>query len=384
MKWVNKGHEYDDMVRCFDNKNTRYFIWGAGIFGIAFYEEFCKEFQFVAFVDRNEQKQGKDVCGLKVISPQDFKEQWSGEIVIVSTGMTKSAYDQLREFGLIQHKDFYHIDEISSIYMMHKYGKVYVSDLTVNITQCCTLKCEYCNAFIPKIRNPINFDVQFIQDELKSYFRWVDEVNILGLVGGDAMIHPHFNEILRWIGDTYYPHKVKHLEIYSNAVIMPTDKTLELFKKYNIFYRFTDYYGNSGRQNIEGITKILEEAGIRYDHVKFTDWFDSGYPQESNGITSEEGLCKFFDMCDRKSCHAIYGNKFFFCGMCLNADWIDYCNIQETDYFDLNNYSESRKKEFIEYNLGYNEKGYMEYCKMCNGSLNVNTHKIEVGKQINQ
>lgn len=24
----------------------------------------------------------------------------------------------------------------------------------------------------------------------------------------------------------------------------------------------------------------------------------------------------------------------------------------------------------------------MEYCKMCNGGLNVNTHKIEVGKQI--
>lgn len=382
MKWINKGHEFDEMEKHFDDKDTHYYIWGAGTFGIAFYEEFCNEFQFVAFVDRNEQKQGKDVCGLNVISPQDFMEQWKGETVIVSTGMTKSAYDQLREFGLIRHKDFYHIDEISSVYMMHKYGKVYVSDLTVHITQYCTLKCKYCNEFIPQIKNPINFEVRFIQDELESYFQWVDEVNILGLVGGDAMSHPRFNEILEWIGDTYYPHRAKHLEIYSNAVIPLTSETIKLFKKYNIFYRFTDYYGNSGKQNVEGITKILKENDIRYDHVKFTDWFDSGYPQTSNGITSEDSLSKFFDMCDRKSCHAIFGNKLYFCGMCLNADWIDYCKVQETDYFDLNNYNESRKKEFIEYNLGYNEKGYMEYCKMCNGSLNVNTHKIEVGKQI--
>lgn len=382
MKWKNKGHEYDDMKKRFDNKDTQYYIWGAGTFGIAFYEEFCNEFQFVAFVDRNEQKQGKDVCGLNVISPSDFKKRWNGEIVIVSAGMTKSVYDQLDEFGLIRHKDYYHIDEISSIYMMYKYNKVYVSDLTIHITQCCTLKCEYCHAFIPKIKNPIHFNEDFIYDELSVYFRWVDEVNVLGLVGGDAMAHPRFNEILTQIGDTYYPHRAKHLEIYSNAVIKPTSETIELFKKYNVFYRFTDYSGNSGRQNIDEITKLLKENGIRYDHVKFTDWVDMGYPQESNGITSEEGLSTFFNMCDRKTNHTIFGHKFFFCGMCLSADWINYCKMRKTDYFDLDDYSESRKKEFIEYYMGFSERGYMEYCKMCNGWFNVNTHIIEVGKQV--
>ncbi|MCM1426129.1 MAG: hypothetical protein NC118_05945 [Eubacterium sp.] len=382
MKWKHKGHEYDSMEAQFDNTYSRYYIWGAGTFGIAFYEEFYKEFEFVAFVDRDEHKQGKEICGLKVISPLDFQRQWKDEIVIVSTGMTKSVYDQLEEFGLVRHKNFYHIDEISSIYMMHKYNKVYISDLTIPITQYCTLKCEYCNAFIPKIENPINFDIKFIQEELKSYFRWVDEVNILGLVGGDAMSHPQFNEILKWVGDTYYPHIAKHIEIYSNAVIKPTNQTIELFKKYNIFYRFTDYYGHSGKQDIKGITDLLSKNNIRYDHVKFTTWFDCGYPQKSNGITTKEGLSHFFDMCDRKSCHTLWGNQLFFCGNCINADWINYCKIQETDYFDLSKYSESRRKEFIEYNLGYSEKGYMEYCKMCNGSISINTHKIEVGEQI--
>ena len=303
-------------------------------------------------------------------------------MVVVSTGMTREVYDKLKAFGLVRHKNFYHIDEVSSIYMMYKYGKVYVSDLTICITQFCTLKCKHCNSFYPKIKNPRNFDLAFIQKELETYFRWVDEVNILGLVGGDAMSHPRFNEILKWVGDTYYPHKAKHLEIYSNAVVKLSKETLELFKKFNIFYRFTDYSGASGKQNIEEITNLLNINGIRYDHVKFTNWYDCGYPQMTNGITSEENLIHFFELCDRKTCHTIFGNQLFFCGNCLNADWIDYCKIQKTDYFDLAKYSESRKKEFIEYNLGYNEKGYMEYCKMCNGSINVNTHKIEVGSQI--
>ena len=382
MKWTNKGHEYDEIAAHLIDKKTRYYIWGAGTFGIAFCEEFCEEFSFTAFVDRNIRKQGTEVCGLPVLSPSDFQKQWNGEIVIVSTGMTRSAYEQLESFGLVRHKDFYHIDEISSIYMLYKYGKVYLSDLTIPITQYCTLKCKYCNSFIPKIKNPVNFDIQQIRDELEAYFRWTDTVNILGLVGGDAMSHPRFNEILRWIGDTYYPERARHLEIYSNAVITPTPQTLELFKKYNVFYRFTDYGGSSGKQNIDQITAILRENDIRYDHVKFTDWFDSGYPQTTNGITSEDGLRRFFDMCDRKSCHTISGSKLLFCGQCMSADWIDYCRLADSDYFDLSIYDETRKREFVEYNLGFNQKGYMEYCRMCNGSLNVNTHKIIPGEQL--
>ena len=382
MKWENKGHEFDALRVRLKNIDTKYYIWGAGTFGIAFFEEFCEEIPIVAFVDRNKEKWGRKLCGLKILSPEEFLQGRKDEIVIVSTGMTKSAYDQLRQMGLVRHKDFFHIDEISSIYMLDKYNKVYVSDLMLSITQCCTLRCEYCNAFMPQISNPVNYDMKFIQDEIDLYFRWVDEVNILGLVGGDAMAHPRFNELLSWIGEKYYPHKVKHLEIYSNAVIEPGKETLKMFERYDVFYRFTDYSGNSGRQNIEKITMILDEHHIRYDHAKFEDWFDSGYPQLSNGITSEDGLKKFFELCDRKSCHGLWGNKLLFCGMCLNADLIDYCKLKETDYFDLGNYDASKRIELLEYYLGYNERGYMEYCKMCNGGINVNTHKIEVGKQM--
>ena len=86
-------------------------------------------------------------------------------------------------------------------------------------------------------------------------------------------------------------------------------------------------------------------------------------------------------MCDRKTCHGVWKKKLFFCSMCFYADLIKYCELDESDCFDLKIYDEKRKKEFVEYYLGYNEKGYMNYCKMCNGGMNINTHAIPVGNQ---
>ena len=382
MKWNNKGHEYDGMYKEISEGNRNYYIWGAGTYGIAFYEEFCKEIPILAFIDNNPRKQNTKVCGVDVLSPEDFLKRYTNEIVLVSTGLTRGVYNQLEQYQLKRHEDWYHIDEFSSLYKMYKEDKVYVSDLTVIITQKCSLKCEYCNAFIPKIQKPKDYDINFISEELEYYFRWVDEVNVFGLVGGDAMMHPKFNDILEYIGEKYYPARIKHLEIYSNAVIVPSPKSIELFKKYNVFYRFTDYRGGSGKQNVEEVVNLLNKEGIRYDHVQFDNWYDCGFPQESNGITTEEGLIKFFDACDRKTCHGIFGNKLFFCSMCWSAEQIDYCQVAESDYFDLSQYSAERRKEFLEYYLGFNEKGYFEYCKKCNGGINVNTHKIEVGKQL--
>ncbi len=55
---------------------------------------------------------------------------------------------------------------------------------------------------------------------------------------------------------------------------------------------------------------------------------------------------------------------------------------EKTDYFDAKDLTESTKKEFMEYMLGYSEKGYYNYCTACNGSFNVNNKKIPVGEQL--
>ena len=382
MKWENKGHEYDGFGEVLFNPQTKYYIWGAGTFGKAFYDRFSREFSIVGFIDRNPAKWGSNFCGKKVYSPSDFEAVRKDEIILVSTGLTRSAYKSLEEMQCVRHMDYFHIDEAASIYEFKKNNRLYLNDVDVGITQKCSLRCEHCNAFIPLLKTQKDQEIEDIKISLQKYFKWVDEVNILSLSGGDAMMHRGFNEILEWIGESYYPKRVNNIEVYCNAVIIPDEKTIELFKKYNVIYRFTDYHGRAGTQKIPQVESLLNSNGIAYDHADLESWYDCGYPQETNGIHNEEALVKFCTLCDRKSCHGLWHNKLFLCYMCKCAADIGYCEVKPTDYFDLDEYSADKKIELLEYYMGYSEMGYYNYCRKCNGGMNVNTHKISQGEQI--
>lgn len=384
MKWDNKGHQYDLIGKRICDVHKQQlpcYIWGAGTFGISFWELFHEEIFIEGFVDSDVSKQGKRICGIPVYKPQILQEK--KVFVLVSAGWTNDIYRQLETYGYVKGRDYLHIDDFSSLYQWYKNQKVYLSDITFQITEKCSLKCKNCNAFIPIIQNPVNISVANILDQFEKFFRYVDKVNVLGIVGGDAMMHPQFNEIIEALGEKYYPHRAAHLEVYCNAVIVPSEQTLEILKKFNVFYRFSDYRPyTEERQKIEEIVDLLQKYEIRYDHVKFEKWCDCGYPQKSNGLEGEEQLIHFFDSCDRKSCHVLFDRYLLNCGMARNADRIGYCHLENTDYFDIADYNQSRKIELLEYMLGYSEKGYLTYCKMCNGSFNVNKHMIEAGEQI--
>lgn len=383
MKWKNRGHEYD-ALREVINRKVPVFIWGAGVFGQSFCRRFLDDFPILAFADNDPEKWGSRCCGMSVLSPDEFLRQFRQEpesVVLVSAGNTGAIYAQLSKYGLRRQREVFHIDEWASVYMMCRYDRVYVNNIDLTITEKCTLHCQHCNAFVPLIRHPADMSMDEVRRNLELYFQWVDEVGVLAIDGGDAMLHPQFAEILTYIGDTWFPDRVRQIEVYSNAVLAPSPAVCELFRRYKVLYRFTDYSSQSGRQNIEKVTARLREYGIPWHRVHFESWYDCGYPQESNGLQTEDELASFFDRCDRKSCQTLLNGKLLFCGICAAADSIGYCALNDTDCFDLTPFDRSRRWELLEYSLGYNEKGYMNYCRKCNGSINVNTHRIIAGRQ---
>ncbi len=71
--------------------------------------------------------------------------------------------------------------------------------------------------------------------------------------------------------------------------------------------------------------------------------------------------------------------------MAVGADMVGYCKLQDDDGFNLLDHGNERiKYELLEYILGYNTKGFMEYCKKCNGGPNINNHYVIPGKQMNR
>ena len=60
----------------------------------------------------------------------------------------------------------------------------------------------------------------------------------------------------------------------------------------------------------------------------------------------------------------------------VNEDEIEF----ESDDDVVGNGIEEKAK-IVEFDLGYNARGYLTMCRRCNGGCDINTHYIEVGRQ---
>lgn len=49
--------------------------------------------------------------------------------------------------------------------------------------------------------------------------------------------------------------------------------------------------------------------------------------------------------------------------------------------FDLRTFDRSQMKELMEFRMGYNKKGYVDFCKKCAGFVDINENIVEPAKQ---
>lgn len=386
MIWTNKGKEFDEIAKIICDDSLSYYIWGAGTFGISVYQMFQHKINILGFIDSDINKQGsmtlKDGQTVTVYAP-DFLQNIKNVKIIVGNGWLTEVYSALDHMGFKHGVDYFHANDFMAIYMLYKENKVYAISANINVTTKCTLRCEKCMALMPYVKNPRHVDLEEIQDELETYFQWVDHLAILGLGGGDVLLHPKFDEILEWVCEQYLGKKVQDIEIYTNAIIMPKETTLALCKKYNVIVRFSDYSaGIPGRQKIDELIHILNESGIRYDKCVWDTWYDIGFPQKTNGLPNKKALIEHYDKCITKLCAVIYQKRLYFCSVHSAAVVAGYCAANENDSFNLEEYSEERKKEFIEFNAGYCTNGFLTYCQKCNGYQNISNKFVPVAKQL--
>lgn len=372
MKWTNKGHEFDEVAKEILDENAKYYLWGAGVYGTNFYEDFKDKINILGIVDSN--KQGQIINDIKIQSP-DIIEKKENIKVILTCSWKSTIYPILEEKGFQHNKNFFHYYDYTFIYGIYKENKLNIPSLGYQITQKCTLRCKYCMALMPYIKKPQNFDVDKIISDFDNLFKIVDNVNTVTLGGGDALVHPEINDIITKLCEKYYGNKINKVVILTNAIIMPSHETLDIAKIYDITFRFTDYANK--RQKIQELIDILCKNVLNYDYLKYSNWVDLGYNQETK---TGRNLPVFFEKCDNIVCNGLYDNKVFNCSVILAPNATEQCKFNEDDYFDL--FKNNNKIELMEFLLGYTTKGYLEYCKYCNGNYNVNKKEIPAGEQL--
>lgn len=194
----------------------------------------------------------------------------------------------------------------------------------------------------------------------------MDVVNEFVLIGGEPLLYGSLGELVDYIG-TNYREKILTFSITTNGTIIPSDKLIELCKKYHVTVRVSDYSDTLPRlkQRYELLYEKLSEVEVAvWKTEKENSWFDYGFEEVERGedITL---ITEAFNKC-RTECREIRGSRYYYCVMSRtvpeNMGW----TIGKDDYLELRDLE--NKKVFFEYQQGFSDKGYVDLCRHCRGA----------------
>lgn len=401
MKWCNRGHEFDEMEKYFQNTKEIY-IYGAVENAVPLIKQLeraiCKANNGIvdiniSFVDRNMEKQKNNFFDKKVKSPQVFYEEFFNKsaltIVCISENNAKEVWTQLEQHGIKRKRHAfseYEFYRYISLFIWYRYRKAYLSVIDIFAHTYCNLNCKHC--FVQTYRGVRKqANISDLKHVIDVVFSKIDFIEICwlgiaeGFLGGFV-----FEEAVKYIINNYST-KFNEIHIVTNGTVIPTQPLIEILKQKRIRVIVDDYRDNVklARENYCKVIEILKENNIRYDSLRRLHWDESCFG-ERRTAENEEQLCNKVGEC---ICHAkgypyigyhegttrIYSCVFH----AINA----YLGIIEECDDDSLEFATATPLEIIEFFLGYSEKGYLSACQYCNGMFEgIEVNHVPVAVQI--
>ena len=145
----------------------------------------------------------------------------------------------------------------------------------------------------------------------------------------------------------------------------PNEKTVDDYRK--AVPRF------NGR--FDQLVEKLEEYNIN----KADSWIDSTPDTTDYSNLSEDKLIHHRDCCSQ-SWEELRDGKNYSCNYVAYATIAGEQDLEET--YNLELFSSEKKRELVEFRLGYTEKGYTNFCKKCSGFTKYNKAEMIPAEQI--
>ncbi|PPS22260.1 radical SAM protein, partial [Brachyspira murdochii] len=214
---------------------------------------------------------------------------------------------------------------------------------------------------------------------------YVDKVGIFHVTGGEPTLYPQLSEFLLYIINNYRD-KIIDLVMPTNAIREIPDEMIKIFKLGNMLIEIDNYlnvvpqYKNIFDKNFNK----LKEYGVRiYGSIDKVSppFFISSYPPNYDySLLSDEENSKRFDYCGSVFSE-IRDKKIYAC--CYHG-FAETAGIIEQDDDAVFNLDENlNKKEFIEFRMKYNNRGFTKFCTKCNGLPPLNIKALPTGEQTN-
>lgn len=383
MKWKNKGQEYDRLYQSI-SKMRNFYLFGAGDYGNQFYKLFSKEIQIKGYIDNDIQKQGRIINGLKCYSLDEVKlETDEGIIVTMSQIARVKSIEQLKQAGYKKDADFFIIEEFISVYHVYKYDKVYISSISFLPSTVCNLNCKNCLNFNPFARQFYIREWEDLVKDVDLFFSCVDYIMLFHVSGGEPMLYKYTVDLIEYI-DKNYGNRIGTLRTVTNGTVVPKDETLERLSKCNIEITVDDYRESVPKFNerFELLIQKLEGYNIRYYINKVDSWIDLAPDKTDYSMWSDEKLEGHREACNQ-SWQELRDGKLYSCNYAAYATVAGIAGEQDQEeVYDLTQFTAEKKKELIEFRLGYTSKGYTNFCKKCRGFTPYNSEEVGVAVQM--
>ena len=218
--------------------------------------------------------------------------------------------------------------------------------------------------------------------DVDLFFSCVDYIMLFHVSGGEPMLYKHTADLIEYI-DKNYGHKIGTLRTVTNGTVVPKEEVLEKLSKCNIEITVDDYREAVPRFNnrFDQLIEKLEEYNIKYYINKAESWIDLAPDTTDYSKLSEEELIKHRDSCSQ-SWEELRDGKIYSCNYAAYATVAGIAGEQDLEEtYNLEKFTPEKKKELVEFRLGYTEKGYTNFCKKCRGFTPENSDEVEPALQ---
>lgn len=392
MKWQKKGHEFDQRaeayIKAFQESGEKIYVFGAGYLGNEVKSVVERLGCFAGYIDNNIQKQNTGADGIGVMSLEQYMclEKKGFVVIAVDKKYVSEIAKQLVDKKLAIEKNYFVWDDFLRrtfpILMAYYYDLSYVELVQISVTERCSLRCRKCaHACCYVSRDAEDMTIEEVYHSADMFFSKVDLCREFVLIGGEPLLYSKLTEAVIYIGE-HYRKKMVHFCITTNGTILPNRELLIACEKYNVLFRISNYSKQLPylAEKYERLTEMLAENGITYMLGDAEEnWMDYGF-ESVNRKADEIVLQKVFNQC-QTPCREIRGSRYYFCVMARSVSENMGFNEGKEDFLDLEELQGDYKKSFMEFELGYSKKGYLDMCRHCNGA-EAKRHQITAAEQV--
>ena len=383
MKWKSKGHEYDRVYQKINEKKA-FYLFGAGDYGKQFIRIFQSEIQIKGYIDNDTSKQGMEVCNRPCYSLEDIELEADEAIIITMSQIARvQPIEQLNKAGYKKNNNYFIIEEFLSVYYVYKKDKVYLSSISFLPSTACNLNCKNCLNFNPFAKKFYVREWDELVRDVDLFFLCVDRIMLFHVSGGEPLIYKYTADLIEYI-DKNYGDRIDTLRTVTNGTIVPDERVLKKLSNCNVEITVDDYREEIPhfKERFDELIRKFEEYHIKYYINKVNSWIDLAPERTDFSSKNDKWLEKHRESCSQ-SWQELRDGKLYSCNYAAYATVAGIAGEQDLEeVYDLNTYNNDRKKELIEFRLGYTTKGYTNFCKKCRGFTPDNTELVEVARQV--